>query len=195
MATPFTYSTVGFSGFSGYAGTSLYTAVYNNSFSPGQVIYRTSGGYALAQANSAATSDAIGVVQSANATSFTAVINGVVTGLSGLTDSYQYYLSDTVPGLLTTTVPTAVGSVIKPMLIATGAASGIVVEFAGAVIGSSTGTSGYHAKWTSGSSLGNSLVQETSSTVTINGNLSATGSVNGSGFTGKSMIYTMVFGT
>jgi len=207
----FTYNTVGVSGYSGYngssgysgvsgwsgyAGTSLLVVTQSNSFTPGQAIYRTTGSYALAQANAVSSCDVIGVIQSATSTALTAVINGSISGLAGLTDATEYYLSDQTAGLLTSIPPSANGSIIKPVLISTSTTTGIVLEYPGVQIGATNyGTSGYHAKWTSGSSLGNSLVQETSSTVTITGNLSATGSVNGSGFTGKSMIYTMVFGT
>ena len=171
------YSFAGISGFSGFSGINqtLVTFVSANTFTAGQAIYRASGSFALAQANSNTTSDILGVVQSATSTQFTIVANGYITGLTGLTDSYQYYLSDTTPGALTTNPPSATGSVIKPVLIAIGSTAGVVVEYPGAIIGTNAGTSGYVAKWTSGSSQGNSIIQDNGTTVTITGNLSATG--------------------
>ena len=166
----------GFSGFSGISGTNqtLVTFTAANTFTAGQAIYRASGSFALAQANSINTSDILGVVQSATSTQFTIVANGYITGLTGLVDGSQYYLSDITPGLITTTVPTAAGSVIKPILIAIGTTAGIVVEYPGALIGNTnTGTSGYHAKWTGTTTIGNSLVTDDNvSVVTVNNTLS-----------------------
>ena len=166
----------GFSGFSGISGTNqtLVTFTAANTFTAGQAIYRASGSFALAQANSINTSDILGVVQSATSTQFTIVANGYITGLTGLVDGSQYYLSDITPGLITTTVPTAAGSVIKPILIAIGTTAGIVVEYPGALIGNTnTGTSGYYAKWTGTTTIGNSLVTDDNvSVVTVNNTLS-----------------------
>ena len=66
--------------------------------------------------------------------------------------------------------------------------------FSGAFTG--TGTSGYHAKFTGASSLGNSLIQDNGSTVTVTGNLSATGNitVNGTGIFNKAVIASLIFG-
>jgi len=157
----------GSNGTIGISSPNIATAIYSNSFTPGQVLYKVSGGYALAQANALSSSDIIGVVQSASTSAFTYVINGFIGNLSGLTDSYHYYLSDTTPGLLTNTVPTAVGSVIKPVLIAVGSASGIVVEYPGVQINSNTGTNGYYAKWTSATGLGTGLIQDNGTAVQI----------------------------
>jgi len=172
----------GYQGFSGNSAPILQSILYGNSFSPGNVIYKTSGGYALAKANSIYTSDAIGIVQTATVSSFDLIINGYISGLTGLTDSYQYYLSDAVAGALTDIRPSANGSVIKPMLIATSTSTGIVVEYASVLIGSTNaGTSGYLAKWTGLQDIGTSVISESGSLVTINGNLSIVGSFDLSG--------------
>jgi len=173
----FTYNTVGISGFSGASNGSI-TATYNNTFTPGQAIYRTTGGYALAQANAISSCDVLGIVQTANSTSFTAVANGYMTVLTGLVDATEYYLSDQTAGLLTSTAPSANGSIIKPLLISTSTSTGVVVEYPGVQIGATnSGTSGYLAKWT-GQAIGNSIVQDSGTQVTIGGNLSATGWVS-----------------
>ena len=170
----FTYNTVGVSGFSG-ASNGYITATYSNAFTPGQAIYRNTGGYALAQANAISSCDVLGIIQTANSTSFTAVANGYITGLTGLVDATEYYLSDSVAGLLTSTAPSANGSIIKPLLISTSTTTGVVVEYPGVQIGATNnGTSGYLAKWT-GQAIGNSIVQDNGTQVTIGGNLSATG--------------------
>jgi hypothetical protein len=177
MPTPFSYNFAGISGFSGFSGASngSITATYNNTFTPGQAIYRTTGGYALAQANAISSCDVIGIVQTANSTSFAAIANGTITGLTGLVDATEYYLSDQTAGLLTSTAPSANGSIIKPLLISTSTSTGVVVEYPGVQIGATnSGTSGYLAKWT-GQAIGNSIVQDSGTQVTIGGNLSAVG--------------------
>jgi len=179
---PFTYNTVGVSGYSGAQSTS-FAATYANSFTPGQAIYRSTGGYALAQANAISSCDVIGIVQSANSTSFTAVTNGNITGLTGLTDATEYYLSDQTAGLLTTVPPSANGSIIKPLMISTGTSTGVVLEYPGVQIGATNyGTSGYVAKWTTNQSIGNSIVQDNGIGITINGGSSAIGNLTGGNF-------------
>ena len=185
MATPFTYNSIGLPGVSGYSGytgfsgaasTAVFTATYNNTFSPGQAIYKISGGYALAQANAVSSCDVLGIVQTANPTSFTAVTFGTITSLSGLTDGTGYFLSDTTAGALISAQPAATGSVIKPLLIATSTSTGVVVEYPGALIGSTNfGVSGYYGKWTGAQNLGTGLITDNGTTVIIGGNLSATG--------------------
>jgi len=60
--------------------------------------------YVKAKADSASTSDVVGVVSAvADADNFTLVIGGYVTTFSGLTSGSVYFLSDTTSGLLTTT--------------------------------------------------------------------------------------------
>ena len=182
MATPFTYNTIGLQGASGYSGTSgtastaVFTATYNNTFSPGQAIYKISGGYALAQANAVSSCDVIGIIQAANSTSFVAVTFGTIVGLSGLSDGTGYFLSDTTAGALVSAQPTSIGSVIKPLLIATSTSTGVVVEYPGALIGSTNaGINGYYGKWTGVQNLGTGLITDNGTTVIIGGNLSATG--------------------
>jgi hypothetical protein len=174
----------GYSGYSGFSGNAATTVIvtYSNSFSAGQAIYRTSGGYALAQANAASATDIIGVVTAATGSQFTYVANGYTTGFTGLVDGAQYYLSDTTPGLVTTTVPTANGSIIKPVMIAIGTTAAQIVEYPGTQIGTGAiggnGTSGYLAKFTAPSTEANSIIQDNGSLVTVNGNLTATGNVS-----------------
>ena len=146
----------GFSGYSGYSGVSGYSGIsgfsgqsgvagaetitYTNTFTAGNVIKKTSGGYALAQANTVANAEAIGVVQSATGANFTVVYVGAITGLSGLIDGDVYFLSDTVPGSAAIVEPTTLGSVSKPILVATGTTTGIVLNMRGILNGSQTNT-------------------------------------------------------
>jgi hypothetical protein len=170
--------TSGYSGFSGISGTNaplIQTFTYNNNFSAGNVIYRTpDSNYALAQANALSSTDSIGVIQSATPTQFTVVYNGYITGLSGIVPAGDYFLSDATPGLMTLTVPTAPGSVVKPIMIGIDSTTGLVVEYPGFIIGNTNnGTTGYIGKWTSPQTIGNSIAQDNGTTFSINGGLSA----------------------
>jgi len=218
----FTYNTVGVSGYSGYngssgysgvsgwsgyAGTSLLVVTQSNSFTPGQAIYRTTGSYALAQANAVSSSDVIGIVQSATASGFNVVANGFISGLTNIGDSVGYYLSDTTAGLLVSAAPTATGSVVKPLMIGTGTTTGLVLDYPGALIGSiNYGISGYTAKWTGAQSIGTGLIYDTGTAVGVNtlnpnnaltvvGNISATGNITvGSGIFNKGIVASLIFG-
>lgn len=110
-------------------------------FVAGDVLRRSSGSYAKAQANSVANAEVVGVVESVTSSSqFTLVTQGVITGLTGLTDSTEYFLSPTTAGLITSTEPTSVGQISKPVLVATSTTTGIVVNMRGIEIASSYGT-------------------------------------------------------
>jgi len=187
--TPFTYSPIGasgYSGISGFPGTSVISVVYNNNFQPGQAIYRvqptsaTLAGFALACANAASSVEVIGVVQAATIFNFTAVVNGSITGLSGLNDGWQYYLSDQYPGTLVSTPPSAVGSIIKPVMIATGTATGQVVEYPGILISglqtiAGSGISGYYGKWTQIAQIQNGLISDDGVNINVNSPIALSG--------------------
>jgi hypothetical protein len=88
-----------------------------------------------AKADSGNNAEVIGIVSAvADANNFTLLASGHVTGLSGLTSGNVYYLSDATAGLLTTTEPTAVGSVSKPLLIADATTSGWFYDWRGKII-------------------------------------------------------------
>jgi len=106
-----------------------------NSFAVGDVVYYNGTAYAKAQANTAATAEAIGIVSKASASKFTLTELGYVTGLSTLTPGEVYFLSDSVAGGLTVNEPTTIGSVSKPMLIADSATSGYVLNYRGVMVG------------------------------------------------------------
>ena len=173
----------GYSGYTGYSGTAapLQQTVYgySNTFTAGQVIYRTTdGNYALALADDPTTSDAIGVVQQSDGTNFTYIINGYITYLSGLYAGVNYYLSDVTPGALTNVPPTALGSLIKPILTGINSTDGIVVEYPAVIIdGISSGTSGYYSKWVNSNTIGDGILKDDNANLTINGGLSARGPI------------------
>lgn len=110
--------------------------------------------YVLAKANNSANSNFVGVVESVDANGFTIVYSGeislpdsLMSTISGSSGSYILYLSDTNAGKLTTTAPSAPGSVIKPVVIISGTTEdvdgrdvdGVVVNTAGdAILGDSS---------------------------------------------------------
>ena len=88
----------------------------------GQVVYVTATGTVdLALATTAGHALSIGVVADASIASNAAgniAMEGIVTGLTGLTIGVPYYLSDVTAGLLTSTAPSATGSYIAPIGVA-----------------------------------------------------------------------------
>jgi hypothetical protein len=135
------YSGIGTSGYSGYSGFGYKeTITYSNSFNPGNVIKKTSGGYGLAQADTDANAEMIGIVEYATASAFRIVYNGPINGLSGLNDSSVYFLSDTVAGSATLVAPSSVGTISKPVFIATSSSAAIVVNMRGVSNGTQVNT-------------------------------------------------------
>ena len=103
-------------------------------FSAGQVIYYdATSGYMLANAGAVSTAESIGIVESTTTNEFVYVQAGriAISPSPSWVAGTVYYLS-TDSGALTGTEP-AVGNVVKPMLIATGSATGIVLHYVGTI--------------------------------------------------------------
>jgi hypothetical protein len=97
-------------------------------FTVGTWVYRGSGAYYKAQANALGTANAIGVVTAVISTSiFTLRTGGYVTGLSGLVDGADYYISPTTAGAITNVVPSTSGQVVKKVMTADGSTSGYML--------------------------------------------------------------------
>lgn len=125
------------------AGTSKESISYANSFSTGDVIYRTAGGYSLSNANTIPTAEALGVIESASTSSFTVVYSGKSLYAShSFTNGDILFLSDSTAGLLTTTAPSAVGSVSKPIATVLDANNLLVQNYRGLEISSGSGGGG-----------------------------------------------------
>lgn len=94
------------------------TYTLNNTFSAGDIVYRTSDGWALSQANAEANAEVHGVIEIATATAFTVVFpGGLLEVEDSLTPGQTYFLSTEIAGGATTVPPTAVGTVSKPVLV------------------------------------------------------------------------------
>jgi hypothetical protein len=115
----------------GSATTKTYTQA-SHGFSVQQALYRKSDStWALAKADSESTAEALGVIQSVTDNTFTLVMGGEITGLSGLTDGTTYFVSAATAGLLTATEPDSTLYYSKPLLVATSATTGMVVNMRG----------------------------------------------------------------
>jgi len=105
------------------------------------------GEYVLAQADTAANAEAVGIVETVAGDSFDVVYQGRVDlsavvwtdPLTFTLPTNQVWFLSTIPGELTKTPPTAAGSVIKAMLVVTddtaAAESGILTGYVGVQIG------------------------------------------------------------
>lgn len=121
-------------------GTSGYTF--------GSVVRITSDGYTLAKANSADSAEVVGVISSMNSTysvvSLSGKIDGNFTTVAGgtLSPGCVYFLDGQTAGFLTTTEPTTIGFVSKPVMIGIGQTAGMIVQYRGNFLNSSTSGSG-----------------------------------------------------
>lgn len=87
----------------------------NSSVYVGAAVRMTSGGTAVnAQGNSISNANVIGIVEEKSSTTICNIrVLGVSSSIfSGLDVTKEYYLSDSIAGLITTTIPTASGSVM-----------------------------------------------------------------------------------
>lgn len=101
-------------------------------FAVGDVIRYNGTSWVKAKADSVANAEAIGiVVEVPNANTFKVQCGGYCDKLSGMTPGAVYFLSDTTAGALTTTEPTAQGTVSKPLYIAMTASTGYIFNWRG----------------------------------------------------------------
>ena len=73
-------------------------------------------------------------MQSINGNDFNVVFEGKVTGLTSLTIGVVYFLSPTIAGAITTTEPSNIGEISKPILIATSSTTGNILRYRGIII-------------------------------------------------------------
>ena len=100
--------------------------------------------YVLAQANTPANAEVIGIViQIVDANNFVVQQSGYVEGVfAGKTPGVVYFLSEAVAGLLTTTEPTNEDEISKPMFMPTSATSGWIYHYRPVILGDSGGGGG-----------------------------------------------------
>jgi hypothetical protein len=139
---------VSFTGETAVPNTSFkYTGITSGTsgFTFGTVVRITSTGYTAAQANDADSAEVVGVLSALN-TSYSVItllgrINGDFTTVSGgtLSPGCVYFLDPSNAGKITTTEPTSVGHVSKPVIVGLGATAGMVVQYRGNYLNSSSG--------------------------------------------------------
>lgn len=121
-------------------GTSGYTF--------GSVVRITSTGYTLAKANSADSAEVVGVISSMKSSysvvSLSGKIDGNFTTVAGgtLSPGCVYFLDGQTAGFLTTTEPNTIGYVSKPVMIGIGETAGMIVQYRGNFLNSTSSGSG-----------------------------------------------------
>lgn len=136
------------------------TVVPNNSFkitgitsgsagySFGSVVRITTTGYTLAQANDPDAAEMIGVLSSLNTNYSVVTTSGKITGnfssVAGgtLSPGCVYFLSPTSKGNITTTEPTTIGYVSKPVIVGLGETAGLVLQYRGNYLNGSASSGG-----------------------------------------------------
>jgi len=122
-------------------GSSNVSSITQNAhgFSVSDLVYLNSGTYTLAQADDVVSAEVVGMVSGVtDVNTFSLTTGGMVTGLSGLTAGTVYFLSPTSAGDLTSTEPSTVGQVVKPIFVANSTTSGYFINYRGELIAPSS---------------------------------------------------------
>lgn len=97
-----------------------------------------SGEYTFAMADAANNAEVVGIISDASSgvpNQFSYIAIGPMTGLSGLTTGEVYFLSASASGVATTTEPSVVGQISKPLYVATSATTAIILNSRGTTVG------------------------------------------------------------
>lgn len=162
-------------GGSSASGSAMTLAVSQSShgFAVGDVLYHNGTIYAKADADAASTADVVGIVSVVGGTDdFTLHIGGAITTLSGLTAGTVYFLSGTA-GAYTSTEPSTVGQISKPLMVAYSTTAAFWINLRGSVVGSASSSFAVSQASGDGSTTAFSLpatpVHENNVFVTISG--------------------------
>lgn len=119
--------------------TKLAVTQASHGLSVGNLVYHNGSAYVVADKDSAATSEVVGIVEAVSASNlFTLLMGGYIGTLSGLTAGTVYFLGDN--GALTATEPSTVGQISKPVLVAISTTEGIFINMRGSVVGTASST-------------------------------------------------------
>lgn len=160
----------------GGGGGSALTLAVNQSahgFVVGDVLYHNGTIYAKADADAASTAEVVGIVSVVAGTDdFTLHMGGAITTLSGLTAGTVYFLSGTA-GAYTSTEPSTVGQISKPLMVAYSTTAAFFVNMRGSTVGNATSSFAVSQASGNGSTVAFSLpatpVSENNVFVTISG--------------------------
>jgi len=107
----------------------------SHGLSVGDVLKKVGASYALAQADSAANAEVVGIISVVtDVNTFTLLTSGYLSTLTGLTANETYFLSPTVAGGVTVTNPTTVGQVSKPLFNSVSTTAAVFNNMRGNVI-------------------------------------------------------------
>lgn len=117
-------------------GTTLIDTITQAShgFVIGDIVRYDGSVWKKANAESEVNAEAIGIVQDSTINTFDIIYDGKITGLSSLTPSSVYFLSDLVSGAYTLTEPTANNHVSKPVLFSLSTTDALFLTYRGYVI-------------------------------------------------------------
>lgn len=147
---PITLTTTGTSGAATFIGNTLNIPQYTgggggssvtksiaqtaHGLTLGQIVRYNGTSYVAAKSDTTANAEAVGIVSTVtDANNFIITTHGYVSGLSGLTAG-ENFLSAGTAGLLTTTAPSTVGQVSKPMFFADSTTSGYLINYRGITV-------------------------------------------------------------
>ena len=114
-------------------------------YSFGSVVRVTSTGYTLARADNPDSAEVVGVISSLDTAysivTLTGRIDGNFTSVAGgtLSPGCVYFLSPSASGQITTTEPSTIGYVSKPVILGLGQTAGVVLQYRGNYLNGSAG--------------------------------------------------------
>ena len=107
----------------------------SHGFAVGNILRFNGTDYVKAKADTLANSEVVGMVKTVtDGDNFILLVEGYISGLSSLTSGTLYYLSDATAGIMTSTAPTTVGAIDKPLFIAVSITTGYLFTFKGTTI-------------------------------------------------------------
>lgn len=114
----------------------------------GSVVRVTTSGYTAAKANDPDNAEMVGVISNLTTSNATVTLAGRISGnfttVAGgtLSPGCVYFLSPSTGGYITTTEPTTIGQVSKPVILGLGETAGVVLQYRGNYLNASSGGAG-----------------------------------------------------
>ena len=157
-------ATGGGGGGGGGEATSISVTQVAHGLSVGNVLKKVGASYALAQADTAANAEVVGIVSVVtDVDTFTLLTGGSITTLTGLTANETYFLSATVAGAFTITEPTTIGEISKPIFNSVSTTEAVFNNMRGNIVVPNDGIDlTLQAEWTV-----NTVLDSTHNTATI----------------------------
>jgi len=106
----------------------------SHGFNIGDILRYETGSWYKAKADTDQNAEVVGMVQETTANAFNLVLNGKITGLSGLTFGEVYFLSPDTAGAFTANEPTTNGQISRPILFGLTSTTANVLNYRGVEI-------------------------------------------------------------